>query len=65
MNYKGKMLYEDNVYCGVAKQILELEYYIFHNYIKIHKADCIKAVKRSLNYKTIDSSVSKNFKNKF
>ena len=35
------------------------------NYIKIHKADCIKAVKRSLNYKTIDSSVSKNFKNKF
>ena len=36
-----------------------------HNYIKIHKPDCIKAVKRSLNYKTIDSSVSKNFKNKF
>ena len=35
------------------------------NYIKIHKPDCIKAVKRSLNYKTIDSSVSKNFKNKF
>ena len=35
------------------------------NYIKIHKSDCIKAVKRSLNYKTIDSSVSKNFKNKF
>ena len=35
------------------------------NYIKIHKAECIKAVKRSLNYKTIDSSVSKNFKNKF
>ena len=34
------------------------------NYIKIHKPDCIKAVKRSLNYKTIDSSVSKNFKNK-
>ena len=35
------------------------------NYIKIHKPDCIKAVKRSLNYKTINSSVSKNFKNKF
>ena len=35
------------------------------NYIKIHKPDCIKAVKRSLNYKIIDSSVSKNFKNKF
>tara|TARA_Y100000992_G_scaffold293158_1_gene251465 strand:+ start:451 stop:1026 length:576 start_codon:yes stop_codon:yes gene_type:complete len=35
------------------------------NNIKIHKPDCIKAVKRSLNYKTIDSSVSKNFKNKF
>ena len=36
-----------------------------HNYIKIYKPDCIKAVKRSLNYKTIDPSVSKNFKNKF
>ena len=35
------------------------------NYIKIHKPDCIKAVKRSLNYKTIDSNASKNFKNKF
>ena len=35
------------------------------NYIKIHKQDCIKAVKRSLNYKTIDSNASKNFKNKF
>ena len=34
------------------------------NYIKIHRPKCIKAVKRSLNYKTIDSSVSKNFKNK-
>lgn len=43
-----------------------LKFYGFsQNYIKIHKADCIKAVKRSLNYKTIDSSVSKNFKNKF
>ena len=35
------------------------------NYIKIHKQDCIKAVKRNLNYKTIDSNASKNFKNKF
>ncbi len=43
-----------------------LKFYGFsQNYIKIHKLDCIKAVKRSLNYKTIDSSVSKNFKNKF
>lgn len=43
-----------------------LKFYGFsQSYIKIHKADCIKAVKRSLNYKTIDSSVSKNFKNKF
>ena len=44
---------------------LVLKFYGFsQNYIKIHKADCIKAVKRSLNYKTIDSSISKNFKNK-
>lgn len=43
-----------------------LKFYGFsQNYIKIYKPDCIKAVKRSLNYKTIDSSVSKNFKNKF
>ena len=42
-----------------------LKFYGFsQNYIKIHKADCIKAVKRSLNYKTIDSSISKNFKKK-
>lgn len=42
-----------------------LKFYGFsQNYIKIHKADCIKAVKRSLNYKTIDSSISNNFKNK-
>ena len=45
-------------------RLLEL-YGFSQNYIKIHKPDCIKAVKRSLNYKTIDSSVSKNFKNKF
>jgi N-acetylmuramoyl-L-alanine amidase len=42
-----------------------LKFYGFsQNYIKIHKADCIKAAKRSLNYKTIDSSISKNFKKK-
>ena len=35
------------------------------NYIKIHKTDCIKAVKRSLNYKTINSSISQTFKKKF
>ena len=36
-----------------------------HNYIKFHKPDCIKAVKRTLNYKIIDSSTSRAFKNKF
>ena len=36
-----------------------------NNYIKLYKPDCIKAVKRSLNYKIIDSSTSKTFKNKF
>ena len=46
------------------KRLLKL-YGFSQNYIKIHKQDCIKAVKRTLNYKTIDSSVSKNFKNKF
>ena len=35
------------------------------NYIKFYKPDCIKAVKRSLNYRTINSSISKTFKNKF
>jgi len=41
------------------------KYGFSHNYIKLYKSDCIKAVKRSMNYKTIDSSVSKTFKNKF
>ena len=36
-----------------------------HNNIKLYRPDCIKAVKRSLNYKTIDSSISNTFKNKF
>ncbi len=36
-----------------------------HNYIKLYKSDCIKAVKRSLNYKNIDSSISNTFKKKF
>ena len=45
------------------EELLKL-YGFSQNYIKIHKPDCIKAVKRSLNYKTIDSSISKNFKNK-
>ena len=35
------------------------------NYIKFYKPECIKAVKRSLNYKNIDSSISKTFINKF
>ena len=36
-----------------------------NNYIKFYKSDCIKAVKRSLNYKSINSSISKKFINKF
>ena len=35
------------------------------NYIKLYKTDCIKAVKRSLNYKTINSNISETFKKKF
>ena len=46
------------------EKLLKL-YGFSHNYIKLYKSDCIKAVKRYLNYKTINSSVSKNFKNKF
>ncbi len=45
-------------------ELLKL-YGFSHNYIKLYKSDCIKAVKRSLNYKTIDSSISKKFKIKF
>ncbi len=36
-----------------------------HNYIKLYKLDCIKAVKRSMNYRIIDSSISESFKKKF
>ena len=46
------------------EELLKL-YGFSHNYIKLYKADCIKAVKRSLNYKIVDSNVSKNFKTKF
>ena len=46
------------------EELLKL-YGFSHNYIKLYKSDCIRAVKRSLNYKAIDSSVSKNFKTKF
>ena len=45
-------------------ELLKL-YGFSNNYIKLYKSDCIKAVKRSLNYKNIDSSISKTFKNKF
>ena len=45
-------------------ELLKL-YGFSHNYIKLYKSDCIKAVKRSLNYKSINSSISKNFKIKF
>ena len=45
-------------------KLLEL-YGFSHNYIKLYKSDCIKAVKRSLNYKFIDASISKSFKTKF
>ena len=45
-------------------ELLKL-YGFSHNYIKLYKSDCIKAVKRSLNYKSINSSISKNFKTKF
>ncbi len=39
-----------------------LKLYGFHSfYIKNHKFNCIEAVKRSLNYKNINSSLSKNF----
>ena len=46
------------------EELLKL-YGFSHNYIKLYKPDCIKAVKRFLNYKTINSSVSKAFKTKF
>lgn len=45
-------------------ELLKL-YGFSNNYIKLYKPDCIKAVKRSLNYKSINSSISKNFKIKF
>ncbi len=46
------------------EELLKL-YGFSNNYIKLFKDDCIKAVKRSLNYTTINSSISPNFKNKF
>ena len=46
------------------EELLKL-YGFSHNYIKLFKPDCIKAVKRSLNYKTINSNISQSFKNKF
>ena len=46
------------------EELLKL-YGFSHNYIKLYKIDCIKAVKRSLNYKTINSSISQTFKKKF
>ena len=46
------------------EELLKL-YGFSNNYIKLFKHDCIKSVKRSLNYKTINSSISQNFKNKF
>ena len=46
------------------KELLKL-YGFSHNYIKLFKPDCIKAVKRSLNYKIINSNISQSFKNKF
>ena len=46
------------------EELLKL-YGFSHNYIKLFKPDCIKAVKRSLNYKIINSNISQSFKNKF
>ena len=43
-----------------------LKFYGFHQYyINNYKSYCIMAVKRTLNYKTISSSVSKKFLNNF
>ena len=43
-----------------------LKVYGFHEYyIKNHKENCIMSVKRTLNYKTITPSISKNFKRNF
>jgi len=41
-------------------KLLEL-YGFSKNYIKLYKSDCVKALKRALNYKKIDSSISRKF----